>query len=95
MQYYVLNLTTFQSGIDSVLTSAGSMLSLTVYNRFLIAYNWRSVQVAVNVTAALFNFLWIPCYYNVMHLQSGWYALYLNMQEVSESEPIRQLLFQS
>lgn len=83
LQYYVIKLTNFQAGIDTVTTYGALVLAIWIFQKFLVHRNWRYTQYGSNFLSAVFGFLWIPAYYNVGGLMNGWYTIFIDLDTVS------------
>lgn len=83
LQYYVIKLTNFQAGIDTVTTYGALVLAIWIFQKYLINRNWRHTQYGANVFSALLGFAWIPAYYNYGGLMNGWYTIFIDLDTVS------------
>jgi hypothetical protein len=82
LQYYVIKLTNFQAGIDTVTTYGALVVAVWLFQRYLINRNWRYTQYSANIVSSLFGLLWIPAYYNVGGLMNGWYTIFIDLDTV-------------
>jgi hypothetical protein len=85
LQYYVIKLTNFQAGIDTVTTYGALVLAIWLFQKYLINRNWRYTQYSANIVSSLFGLLWIPAYYNVGGLMNGWYTIFIDLDTVRPS----------
>jgi hypothetical protein len=60
MQYYVIQLTQFQSGIDNFTTSLALVFAVWLFKKYLIDKNWRYTQWMSASVSIAFGLLWIP-----------------------------------
>lgn len=84
LQYYVIKLTNFQAGIDTVTTYGALVLAIWLFQKYLIHKNWRHTQYASNVFSAVLGLAWIPAYYNMGGLMNGWYTIFIDLDTVRE-----------
>jgi hypothetical protein len=82
LQYYVIKLTNFQAGLDTVTTYGALVLAVWIFQRFLIHRNWRYTQYGGNILSALLGLAWIPAYYNTGGLMNGWYTIFIDLDTV-------------
>lgn len=83
LQYYVIQLTNFQSGIDTVTTYASLVLAIWLFQTYLINYNWRVTQVGSVFIAAMLGLVWIAPYYNAGGTQDPWFTIFIDLDTVS------------
>lgn len=86
LQYYVIKLTNFQSGIDTITTYASLVLAIWIFQKYLIGRNWRYTQVASVFIAAFLGLIWIAPYYNEGGTQNPWFTIFIDLDTVRKQE---------
>jgi hypothetical protein len=81
LQYYVIGLTSFQSGIDVVTSYMVLVLAVWIFQKYLINRNWRHTQIFSTVVAGLLQLLMILAYFNVGGTRSAWFTIFLDLDE--------------
>lgn len=51
------------------------VVSIWVFKRFLMTYNWRFVTYSSCILTSLLSLLWLLPYYNVAGLRNGWFTI--------------------
>jgi hypothetical protein len=64
LQYYVIKLTNFQVGLDTVTTYFGLVCAIWLFQKYLINKNWRYTQYGSAILAALLGLVWIAPFHN-------------------------------
>jgi hypothetical protein len=64
LQYYVIKLTNFQVGLDTVTTNFGIVCAIWLFQKYLIHKNWRYTQYVSVIFAALLGLVWIAPFHN-------------------------------
>ena len=85
LQYYVIKLTNFQAGIDTMTTYGALVGAIWVFQKYLIRRNWRYSQYASTLFSAVLGLVWIPAYYNMGGLMNPWYTIFIDMDNVSHA----------
>lgn len=83
LQYYVIKLTNFQAGVDTVTTYGALVTAIWIFQRFLINRNWRYTQYGSTVLAALLGLVWISAFYNEGGTMDGWFTIFIDLDTVS------------
>lgn len=91
LQYYVIELTNLQIGIDSITTSLSTGLGIFVFQRYLVHYNWRYTTYLSILFTSFFSLLWIFAFYNTFNLRNGWFTIFIDIDQ-SFSEGISKVL---
>jgi len=86
MQYYVIQLTNFQAGIDTITTYLGLSLAIWVFKTYLLNRNWRMTQYISTIIASSIGFLWIMVFYDTGGLQDGWFTIFIDLDQASFSQ---------
>ena len=81
MQYYILELTNFQTGLDSLLSYTALVAAIYFFQTYLIRRNWRMIEYGSNILTAVLGLLWILVYYNVGGLQNPWFTIFVDIDE--------------
>lgn len=92
LQYYVIGLTNFQSGVDSITTSLATALGIQLFQRYLIKYNWRYTSYLSSILTAFFSFLWIFAFYDVGGLRNGNFTIFIDVDQ-SFTEGMSKILY--
>jgi hypothetical protein len=64
LQYDVIQLTNFQSGIDTITTFGAVMIGVWLFQTYFINRNWRTTQYMSIGFSAFLGCLWLPAYYD-------------------------------
>ena len=83
LQYYVIKLTNFQAGIDTVTTYSALVLSIWLFQKYMINRDWHVTQYASVLTAAALGFVWIAPFYNAGGTQDPWFTIFIDLDTVS------------
>ncbi|RYG65445.1 hypothetical protein EON64_11890 [archaeon] len=83
LQYYVIQLTNFQAGIDTVTSYGALVVAIYIFQRYLIHRNWRYTQYASTTMAASLGLVWILAYYDVGGLMDPWFTIFIDLDTVS------------
>lgn len=83
LQYYVIKLTNFQAGIDTVTTYAGLAYAIWLFQKYMINRDWHITQYISVLLAALLGLVWIAPYYNLGGTQNGWFTIFIDLDTVS------------
>ncbi len=83
LQYYVIKLTNFQAGIDTVTTYAGLAYAIWLFQTYMINRDWHITQYTSVLLAALLGLVWIAPYYNLGGTQNGWFTIFIDLDTVS------------
>jgi hypothetical protein len=81
LQYDVIQLTNFQSGIDTMTTYGAIMLGVWLFQKFFISRNWRTTQYMSIAFSATLGLLWLPAYHDWLGLLDGWYTIFINLSQ--------------
>lgn len=82
LQYYVIKLTNFQAGIDTITTYGALVTAIWLFQRFLINKNWRITQYASTCIAAFLGLIWIAPYYNEGGTMNAWFTIFIDLDTV-------------
>lgn len=77
MKFYIIKLSNFQIGIDSITTNIALVTAVYVFKTYLINYNWRRLEYIATIGPALMGFVWILVYYDIGGLMNGWFAIFV------------------
>ena len=92
MQFYIIELTNFQTGLDSLLSYVALVGAIYVFQTYLIRRNWRITEYFSNIVTAVLGLLWIFVYYDVGGLQNAWFTIFVDIDE-QFSQGISQVLY--
>jgi hypothetical protein len=84
LQYYVIKLTNFQAGVDTITTYAALVFAIWLFQKYLINRNWRYTQYGSTFFAALLGLIWIFPYYNSGGTMDPWFTIFIDLDTVSE-----------
>lgn len=82
MQYYVIQLTNFQAGIDTITTYLGLSIAIWVFKTYLINRDWRITQYTSTIISSSIGFLWLFVFYDTGGLQDGWFTIFIDLDQV-------------
>jgi hypothetical protein len=82
IQYYIIPLTNFQAGLDTMTTYAALASAIWVFKRYLLNKNWRTSQVLSTVGASMLGLVWILVFYDVAGLMNGWFTILIDLDQV-------------
>jgi hypothetical protein len=83
LQYYVIKLTNFQAGIDTITTYSSLVFAIWLFQHYLINKDWRITQIASVLIAAFLGLIWIAPYYNAGGTQDPWFTIFIDLDTVS------------
>jgi hypothetical protein len=83
LQYYVIKLTNFQAGLDTVTTYLALVTSIWIFQKYLINRNWRYTQYYSTITAALLGLVWIAPFHNAGGTMDPWFTIFIDLDTVS------------
>ena len=92
VQYNVIQLSNFQSGISSILSGMATVGGITIFQRHFILRNWRTTQYLSTLLCAFIGLLWLPVYYNSGGLLNPWFTIFLQCT-LSLCSGLGQVLF--
>lgn len=81
LQYYVIGLTNFQSGIDSISTSLATAMGIRLFQTHLMKYNWRYTSYLSSLLTAAFSLLWILAFHNILGLRNGNFTIFIDVDQ--------------
>eukprot|EP00981_Chlorochromonas_danica_P001508 scaffold326_cov169-Ochromonas_danica.AAC.9 len=79
VQYYIIKLTNFQSGIDTITTYAALVLAVWIFQKYLINRNWRYTQFASTFIAAIMGLVWLVPFHNTGGLMDPWFTIFIDL----------------
>ena len=82
LQYYVIKLTNFQAGIDTVTSYASLVVAIWIFQKYLINVNWRITQYASVLIAGGLGLIWIAAYYDAGGLMNPWFTIFIDLDTV-------------
>jgi len=82
LQYYVIKLTNFQAGVDTVTTYSALVLAIYLFQTYMINRNWHYTQYASVLIAASMGLVWIAPYYNAGGTQDPWFTIFIDLDTV-------------
>ena len=82
LQYYVIKLTNFQAGIDTVTTYSALVLAIWLFQRYMINRDWHLTQYASVLIAAGLGLVWIAPFYNSGGTQDPWFTIFIDLDTV-------------
>lgn len=92
MQYNIIQLSNFQSGIASVLQAGALVSGILIFQRYFISRNWRTTQYLSTILGAIISLIWLPVYYNLGGTKDAWFTIFLQCT-LSLSAGLAQVLF--
>jgi hypothetical protein len=79
LQYYVIELTMFQAGIDTMTSYMALVAAIYLFQTYLLGVNWRFTQWTSSVVSLLLALLWIPAYYDSSGLMNPWFTIFIDL----------------
>ena len=92
IQYNVIQLSNFQSGISSILSGMATVGGILIFQTYFILRNWRTTQYISTLLCAFIGLLWLPVYYNSGGMLNAWFTIFLQCT-LSLSSGLAQVLF--
>jgi hypothetical protein len=83
MQYYVIQLTNFEAGIDTITSYAALAVAIWIFKTYLINENWRYTQYGSSIISSILGLLWLLVYYDVGGLMDPWFTIFIDLDTVS------------
>ncbi len=88
LQYYVIKLTSFEAGIDTITTYGALVCAIYLFQHYLINRSWRATKYASTCIASVFALVWIAAYYNAGGTQDPWFTIFIDLDVVSSTTPL-------
>jgi hypothetical protein len=82
MQYYVIALTNFEAGIDTITSYLALVVAIWIFQKYLIRRNWQVTQYASTLTVSALQLVWIAVYYNAGNTQNPWFTIFVDLDTV-------------
>lgn len=81
VQYYLINLTNFQSGIDTITSYAALVFAIWIFKTYMIRYNWRFTTYLSCIVTSVLSLLWLPVFYNTAGLRNAWFTIFIDLDQ--------------
>lgn len=81
LQYYLIELTNFEAGIDTITTYLATAIGVWLFKTYLIHRNWRYTQYLSTMFSALLSLAWISAYYNKGGTMNAWYTIFIDLDQ--------------
>jgi hypothetical protein len=91
-QYYVIGLTNFQSGIDTITSYLALVAGVMVFKTYLINKSWRFTSYLSVIVTSVLGLMWLLAYYNTGGLRNGWFTIFVDMDK-SFTHGLSQVLY--
>jgi len=92
LQYFVLKMTNFQAGIDTITTYLALVGGVYLFQKYLINKNWRTTKYLSVLFASLLALLWPLSFHDSGGLRNPWFTIFVDMDTVFASG-ITQVLY--
>ena len=92
MQYSIIGLTNFQSGIMTILTNFATVGGILCFQRYFINWNWRYTQYISTTFTTFLGLLWLLVYYDIGGTMTSWFTIFLQLN-VALSMGLAQVLY--
>ena len=92
LQYYVIELTNFESGIDTITTYLAIVAGIHLFQTYLINKNWRYSKYGSVVFSSVLGLMWPLAYYNVGGLRDPWFTIFVDLDQ-NFASGITQVLY--
>ncbi len=79
MQYSIIGLTNFQSGIMTILTNFATVGGILCFQRYFINWNWRYAQYISTTFTSSLGLLWLLVYYDIGGTMTSWFTIFLQL----------------
>lgn len=83
LQYYLIELTNLQAGLDSISTNLATAIGIHIFRCYLMKLNWRWISYMTHFLTSFISSLWILAYYNIGGLRNGWFTVFIDVDQVS------------
>lgn len=87
LQYYVIKLTNFQAGIDTITTYGGLVIGIWIFQTYFINSNWRYTQYASSMLSIIVGIVWIAPFYDAGGTMNPWFTIFIDLDTVSSPAP--------
>jgi predicted ferric reductase len=81
MQYYIIQLTNFQAGMDTITSYAFLTLAIWVFRNYLTNKNWRYTHYASAIFSNILGLLWLLVYYNYGGMRTPWFTIFIDLDQ--------------
>lgn len=92
MQYYIIQLTNFEAGIDTITSYGALAFAIWIFKTYLINKNWRYTQYGSTIISSVLGLLWLLVFYNVGGLMDPWFTIFIDL-DTSFVSGISQVLY--
>ena len=92
LQYYVLEMTNFQAGIDTITTYLALVAGIYFFQRYLINRDWRFTKYLSVIFSSLLGLLWPLAYHDSGGLRNPWFTIFVDLDQQFASG-ISQVLY--
>ena len=80
-QYYVIQLTNFQAGLDGITTFLVLSVAIYLFRTYLINKSWRRTSYCSNIFAATLGLLWLPAYWGSGDTRNPYYTIFVDLDQ--------------
>ena len=81
LQYYILELTNFQAGVDTITTYLALVAGVWIFQRYLLNENWRTTKYASIVFTAILGLMWPLAFHNSGGLMNPWFTIFVDLDQ--------------
>eukprot|EP01041_Mallomonas_annulata_P002110 gene2110-4125_t len=92
IQYYVINLTNFQAGIDTMTSYGALVFAIWIFKTYLIRKNWRLTTYLSCIITSVLGLLWVPVFYDTGGLRNAWFTIFIDLDQAFTAG-LSQVLF--
>jgi hypothetical protein len=92
MQYYVIQLTNFQAGMNTILQYSFLTFAVWIFMKYLINFNWRYSHYMSSIFASILGLLWLLVYSNYGGMRTPWFTIFIDLNQ-SFVQGITQVLY--
>lgn len=92
IQFYIIKLSNFQSGINSICNSLALVLGIWVFKTYLIQRSWRFTSYFSSILTALLGLLWVLVFYDIGGARNAWVTIFIDLDQTF-SHGLSQVLF--
>lgn len=81
MQYYVIQLSNFQAGMDTITSYSFLTFAIWIFRNYLINYNWRYSHYVSSIFSSILGLLWLLVYYNYGGMRTPWFTIFIDLDQ--------------
>jgi hypothetical protein len=83
VSYYLIKLTSLQSGIDSITSGLAGVAGVWIFTTYWINENWRYINYSTSIVCCVMGLLWLLVFYDIGGLMNPWFTIFIDIDQVS------------